>query len=721
MASIQGITEGMRLLGQLPDGTLVFRPQSTSSTASPTILPLSQTREYKYLPLEEGCIRLLTIHPRSLNGPGTPNDDELLCSLTSIDLSENTCPAYEAISYAWSQSNLQTDSRVRFANATATPAENGGWIHLRPVFANESLTVTGNVETILRRLRRQEDHEQAFRTIWIDQICINQQTIASGSVDEELANSLSSKEKDGQIAKMAEIYARATRVIIWLGDEVQGEDMPKAFECIKRLANMKQWLWQDPFTAKFPGPNMSAEPWNLEQDHEDFVPLEEWKALRHMLNSRIWFRRAWILQEAVMAHTSTVLCGADLEISWDIVELACQVIYSMDIYKGPYLGPEDDPTFAISNVHSICALRAAVHGRSDPLGLRIIERLLMDTRPLEATNPQDIIYSKMGLASNSRPLPTPHTEASVREVYIRMATYWLFDWKANIDMLNEVQVSRRDHELPSWVPDWSIPRVAIVFAAARYEGGFDATDHDMGTFRQHIAVVLPEIPPDHMTIPKGIAMKLKVRGIALMAVMMVQPVNGTRGNILVPNLEFYPTTGQSYPQVCGQILKSNSQQEWVRRPPQTRQFWAYKREFESRPKRTDGKLDFQILRDTNTRPEEDDLRIGGFFEPASSTTARNLFISECGFMGLVPAFTVADKIANEENMAENSKRKYTFSEGAASGDLIALLFGARTPFVLRKLESGNWRLLGECYVHGLMFGEAVRGMDESLIEDFVLE
>ncbi|KAK0612224.1 heterokaryon incompatibility, partial [Immersiella caudata] len=59
------------------------------------------------------------------------------------------------------------------------------------------LFVTRNAEDAMRCLRRR------LRTtnLWIDAICINQE---------------STKEKNDQVAMMGEIYARATRVVIWL-------------------------------------------------------------------------------------------------------------------------------------------------------------------------------------------------------------------------------------------------------------------------------------------------------------------------------------------------------------------------------------------------------------------------------------------------------------------------------------------------------------------------
>lgn len=52
------------------------------------------------------------------------------------------------------------------------------------------------------------------------------------------------------------------------------------------------------------------------------------------------------------------------------------------------------------------------------------------------------------------------------------------------------------------------------------------------------------------------------------------------------------------------------------------------------------------------------------------------------------------------------------------GDVVAVLRGGKTPFLLREVNAGEggWRLVGECYVHGLMDGEGwdVEGAKEEV-------
>lgn len=60
-------------------------------------------------------------------------------------------------------------------------------------------------------------------------------------------------------------------------------------------------------------------------------------------------------------------------------------------------------------------------------------------------------------------------------------------------------------------------------------------------------------------------------------------------------------------------------------------------------------------------------------------------------------------------------------EATRPGDLVVVFFGARVPFILRQHES-HYVLVGECYVHGMMDGEAIDGWREGKLAEktFVL-
>jgi len=121
--------------------------------------------------LPASSIRLLRLLPQLL--PNSPIE----CTLFPCDLldSEATHP-FEAISYVWgSQDNLQCIS------------VNGS-----------ECKVGENLHALLLHLR----DRFIERVIWVDVICINQEDIA---------------EKGYQVQSMAKIYAKASRVLVWLG------------------------------------------------------------------------------------------------------------------------------------------------------------------------------------------------------------------------------------------------------------------------------------------------------------------------------------------------------------------------------------------------------------------------------------------------------------------------------------------------------------------------
>lgn len=77
---------------------------------------------------------------------------------------------------------------------------------------------------------------------------------------------------------------------------------------------------------------------------------------------------------------------------------------------------------------------------------------------------------------------------------------------------------------------------------------------------------------------------------------------------------------------------------------------------------------------------------------------RRLFTSHKGYLGMAP-------------------------EEAQEGDLICILLGGEVLFVLRMDDEGHFYLIGECYVHCIMDGEAMREVEEGRIslQDFVIK
>ncbi|PVH81381.1 HET-domain-containing protein, partial [Cadophora sp. DSE1049] len=131
---------------------------------------------FTYEALSCDQIRLVTINPGSIS-------QSITCSIQNVPLCERM-PVYSAISYTWGSS---IKSKTIFCD---NPGSDGP----------RRLMVTANLEIAMRYIR------QAAKpiTVWIDQLCINQDN---------------AEERESQVKMMGLIYRYAEDVLIWLGVE----------------------------------------------------------------------------------------------------------------------------------------------------------------------------------------------------------------------------------------------------------------------------------------------------------------------------------------------------------------------------------------------------------------------------------------------------------------------------------------------------------------------
>ncbi len=102
----------------------------------------------------------------------------LTCDL--IEASINDSLDYEALSYTWTERNENVPERTDIR------------------CDGSDISITVHLASALFQIR----HASQSRTLWIDQVCIDQGNPS---------------EKDFQIPLMGQIYSKATTVLIWLG------------------------------------------------------------------------------------------------------------------------------------------------------------------------------------------------------------------------------------------------------------------------------------------------------------------------------------------------------------------------------------------------------------------------------------------------------------------------------------------------------------------------
>ncbi|RYP48229.1 hypothetical protein DL768_005836 [Monosporascus sp. mg162] len=304
-------------VGRRADGP---QPVAESARQQETVLSTnsdSHGKKYDYMKLSPGNIRLLHLMPHE------EDEAPIRCQLFDYPIQktgERTC-LYEALSYFW-----------------------GGSDKLYSVSIGERcLPVTANLYAALLRLR----DRFIGRVIWVDAICINQE-------DKE--------ERGQQVRSMAEIYCKANRVLVWLG-EARADD----HHTLKAI----------PGAAGDQFPKSSGN----ETSREAVLALLK----------RPWFRRIWVLQEVAAARHLRIICGST-EVDGYAFHLGLEAYLGL---RNPIL----PVTYLIK--HSIFRPKY----RIDPSG-----RVSLDIRPLselidmyhahEATERHDKVFALLGMSSD---------------------------------------------------------------------------------------------------------------------------------------------------------------------------------------------------------------------------------------------------------------------------------------------------------------------------------
>lgn len=172
--------------------------------------------------------------------------DTISCIMQEFDRDSVECPPYTALSYAWGDAS--NEKQILLDNllvpVTANPHE--ALMHLRDGYADI--------------------------TIWIDALCINQDSL---------------RERGHQFAQMKEIYSEAEDVISWLG--------PSSEETGRAVA--------------------AARGFQL-NDSEAFTSIlqRDAKARSHALESlmnRPYWGRVWTVREMAVATNLSFMCGSD--------------------------------------------------------------------------------------------------------------------------------------------------------------------------------------------------------------------------------------------------------------------------------------------------------------------------------------------------------------------------------------------------------------------------
>ncbi|KAL9631354.1 MAG: hypothetical protein Q9204_004267 [Flavoplaca sp. TL-2023a] len=315
------------------------------------------------------------------------------CHLIQVPLGDG--PSYEALSYTWGTPDFTSSISLTGTDFQVTP----------------------NLGSALKRLRL--DNED--RIMWIDAICIDQANIS---------------EKSQQVQQMRHIYQSASRVVVWLGPEA--EDSNIAMAAIERMG------------GSFDSATMRLEDACNVPDVD--ISDTAWQALGRLFR-RSWYKRIWILQEVSASENVIVVCGPQ-SVPWTMF---CFAAFYIHYRAGREPGPSPLKDSGYEALFTLCTFlfnrTMSEESRRRETGLL---RLLTQFRHCEATNPKDKVYALLGMASD---MPDdadfkPNYAKPIAEVYQDLVEF-IVTKDRNLDILRACEISGPEHDLPSWVPDWS--------------------------------------------------------------------------------------------------------------------------------------------------------------------------------------------------------------------------------------------------------------------------
>ena len=358
---------------------------------------------YSAVSLQEKQIRLLEIRKGSFL-------DEVVCSLSTAILSDK--PQYDALSYVWGNENADDPIMV-------------DGIPVR---------VTKNLEAAMRHLRRSDRP----MVIWIDALCINQK------------NTL---ERNQQVSLMGAIYRGAQEVLAWLG--AIDAETSKILSMIELFGGDLMLHW-DPDLS----PAISAE----------MVSASQFLGLCNFLG-RPWWTRVWTVQEAILPEHLTFVCGqrrVDAEIFFGFSRNFAR---HMSSCCGQFFISRNqqilrDLRYQVDSLFTMDYFRrrkdyfqSDLSGR-DPNFLQQMSYY----RSRSCKEPKDKIYGflNFGIVDYVAKNIKPDYSLSDQIVYEEVAGRTM-ETRHGLDLLDEVlpeqslQKETSIGNLPSWVPDWTIP------------------------------------------------------------------------------------------------------------------------------------------------------------------------------------------------------------------------------------------------------------------------
>jgi len=481
----------------------------------------------------------------------------------------------------------------------------------------------------------------------------------------------------------------------------------------------------------------------LNQTKSCEYPSSYWTALAHLLE-RPFFSRIWIIQEMAISSNAVLICGK-WQTPWkNLAELICLLMWSgLERCISTLHGDLISSPLGAAGLTVTAGIRHLVQEERTPT----LTWNLLTCHPFRVTDPRDRIFALLNISSDADDEALkPNYSKPLKNVFIDSTIHLLRKRSESISLLYAAGIGMRRalHDLPSWVADWTTPHPGTIFGAiadtAEILGkqGFRACgtnfvhpclvcSPDLGSIRlkaqifdavESIASPLPDITFDRDSTARRESHTTRFNWL-------------TELSRLVGSGQFYPAEAPFFPDVLARTLiaHGDSSGHLALESAVTNFLNYYAVQYiiaEIEDEEQQGDIPPSVVK----RIEDIKLTVAEILKKAVDSDGHPLsptFIQQqLGDPPYVPK-AVAESaalyinamsaaIASALGAAAGSRRVYKSRKGyvglcpplSQKNDLICLIYGTNVPFLIRPREIGaGYLLVGETYLHGVMFGEAM--------------
>jgi hypothetical protein len=514
--------------------------------------------------------------------------------------------------------------------------------------------------------------------IWIDAICINQ---------------LSDNERNHQVAKMKRIYEQATEVVVWLG--ISYDDSDLAIKLTKELYDYRKsvsWV-----TQRFSMLDIRS----------------ALRALSRLLGREYWWR-IWIVQEVTVAQRIVFYCG-DLFIDAESLRSVQQLFFRMLNRNG------------FTNDLLMEALQGDEISRARLLlyGIQEIDRwkqILLSTKPSfytcvihhsfrKSSDPKDMVYALAALANETGQYQVEvNYSLTTREVFTNFAQLNI-EASSKLDIIARVVPDQQTYDLPSWVPDWS--------NSPEREGHCFLFIPSTPEFQFSAAAQIKAVVTFHMD-------SLTFRGVKIGCIGLLGPRTSMK---IRSDIENGPITLYNWWKLIVGIEDTSS----AKLEAFVRTLTCDKIKQEHLGSSTKSVLFLGLLGYVGLMFSNAKLINSGSFmlnywihfldQEAEATPSESRSTIESVSIAIMETWVlfIYSHIWDRRFFISSSKNMGLASREIREGDIICIPLGCCHPIILRK-EENHYINLGEAYVDGYMYGEAMEMLErgELKLEEFEL-